>query len=83
MSKQLLLAAAGAALLCASPATGQVRYRPVDGGTEVRWTMQGSMPFPVVGGYFAKLMPGSIGGMFEIGLEKLKKAAEAEPVPAG
>lgn len=62
--------------------TSEMRYERVDGGTKVIWSMDGSMPVPVLGGYFAKIMPASIGPMFDSGLQKLKQRVEAEPPPA-
>ena len=49
-----------------------------EGQTKVTWFMEGDTGTPVIGGYFAKLMPGLIQPMFDRGLEKLKGVAEAE-----
>ena len=66
-----------------SPATSAMTYEKAEGGgTKVTWTMEGdvgTMAPPVVAGYMnAFVMKGSIGGMFEKGLEKLKASAEAK-----
>jgi len=44
--------------------------------TIVTWKMSGSMDIPILGGYFAMLMDGMIGKMFDRGLLRLKSAAE-------
>jgi len=43
---------------------------------KVTWSMSGDMDMPVIGGYFALLMPRMVGGDFEKGLAKLKAQAE-------
>lgn len=48
-----------------------------DHATRVVWEMHGDTKTPVIGGYFARLMPRMIEPMFARGLEKLKVAAEA------
>lgn len=60
------------------PAKSAMNYKPVEGGVEVEWTMEGSMNMPVVGGYFALLADKMIGPMFDDGLAKLKSVAEAK-----
>jgi len=49
-----------------------------ENATRVIWEMYGDTGIPVVGGYFARLMPRMIEPMFARGLEKLKAAAEGE-----
>ena len=49
-----------------------------DGRVRVTWTMSGDTGMPVIGGYFARLMPKMIKPMFARGLEKLKQAAEQQ-----
>lgn len=49
-----------------------------DGTTQATWAMQGDTKTPVIGGYFARLMPLLIGSMFTTGLNNLKRAAESE-----
>lgn len=46
--------------------------------TKVRWTMQGDMNTPIVGGYFAVFMKYSIGSMFQQGLNQLKIIVEQD-----
>lgn len=58
--------------------TSSILYEESDGELLVTWTMTGSVPVPVMGGYLAKMMPGMVGPMFDQGLEKLKAAAERE-----
>ncbi len=58
---------------------GRVTYADHPDGVEVTWSMDGDTGTPVIGGYFAKLMPGMIGPMFEDGMQRLKAAAEAAP----
>lgn len=53
-------------------------HQPVDAGAvRVTWSMNGDAGLPVIGGYFARLMPKMIRPMFQRGLDKLKQAAEA------
>ena len=58
------------------PAKGAIRYERMGDGTKVTWSMSGDMDMPVIGGYFALLMPRMVGGDFEKGLAKLKAQAE-------
>lgn len=64
-----------------APATSEMTYEKVDGGTEVTWAMKGDtadmMP-PVMAGYMNLMMKGSIGDMFDRGLTKLKEKVEAK-----
>jgi len=64
------------------PSTSAMTYKKVDGGTEVTWSMEGdagSMMPPILGGYITKFaMVGSIEGMFDRGLSKLKEKVEAK-----
>lgn len=61
----------------AEQAQAAITLLPTKEGTEVTWTMTGEVPVPVIGGYFAQyLLPGMIAPMFELGLQKLKDAAE-------
>jgi len=61
------------------PAQGAIRYAPVEGGTQVTWSIQGdaaeSTP-PIVAGYMTLAMPMMMRGMFEDGLGKLKQVVE-------
>jgi hypothetical protein len=59
------------------PAKSWMTYAPKSGGVEVTWGMEGTMDVPVIGGYFAMLSNSMIGPMFDNGLAKLKKVAEA------
>ncbi len=54
-----------------------VIYTPGEANTQVLWKMDGTMEIPVLGGYMAMMMDSMVGPMFENGLAKLKKAAEA------
>ena len=45
--------------------------------TNVLWTMKGDMEVPVLGGYMAMFMDSMVGPLFEQGLAKLKRVAEA------
>ena len=54
-------------------------HEPAGDAVRVTWWMTGDTETPVIGGYFAKLMPRMISPMFDRGLEKLKAAAEAAP----
>jgi hypothetical protein len=56
--------------------TGSLQYRPVDGGTEVVWTMTGDNGMNILARYFGFLMPSMIGPMFEEGLTRLKMISE-------
>lgn len=64
------------------PSQGKLTYKPVDGGVEVTWSMDAKMDMACCGGaikygpIMAALMKGSIGDMFQFGLDKLKKKAE-------
>ncbi len=49
-----------------------------DGRVRVVWAMTGDTGMPVIGGYFARLMPKMIRPMFARGMEKLKAAAEQQ-----
>ena len=55
---------------------GSFKYEKAESGTKVTWYMKGSMPMPVLGGYLAKMMDSFTGPKFEIGLNRLKVAAE-------
>lgn len=55
---------------------GTIEYTPVEGGTLVKWTMRGSLPFPVVGAYIAMMMDSMAGKDFERGLAQLGELAE-------
>lgn len=58
------------------PAKGAMRYERMGDGTKVTWSMSGDVDMPVIGGYFALLMPRMIGPDFQKGLEKLKTQVE-------
>ncbi len=55
---------------------GAIRYERIGDGTNVTWSMTGDVDMPVIGGYFALLMPRMVGPAFEKGLAKLKTEAE-------
>jgi len=55
---------------------GSIRYEKVGDSTKVTWSMEGDVGMPLIGGYFALLMPGMIGPQFERGLSKLKTVVE-------
>lgn len=59
------------------PAQSSVAYAPAAGGTEVVWSMSGTLDVPVIGGYMASMSDMMFGGMLESGLAKLKARAEA------
>lgn len=46
--------------------------------TRVKWTLDGDMNMPIIGGYFALFMQYSIGKMFQDGLKQLKAVVEKE-----
>lgn len=56
----------------------ELHYQEHNGRTIVEWSMSGEMNFPVVGSFFAALMDGWIGPLFDDGLQRLKKTAEAK-----
>jgi len=64
----------------AKPHRAVMTAAAVAGGTEVGWSMSGDMDMAVVGPYFALLADRMMGSMFQSGLEKLKRVAEA-PLP--
>lgn len=54
-------------------------YAPAEGeGTKVTWTMTGSVPIPVIGGYLSKMMSNQVGLAFADGLKKLKVLVQEE-----
>lgn len=55
-----------------------ITHTPTANGVRVTWTMSGDTGTPVIGGFFARLMPALIGPMFDQGMQNLKTAAEAE-----
>lgn len=56
--------------------TGSLQYEPQNNGTIVTWTMNGSLPYPVVGSYLALMMDSMIGKDFDRGLARLKNLVE-------
>jgi len=62
--------------------TASIQHRAAGDAVEVIWELHGDTKMPVVGGFFAKLMPGMIEPMFADGLQRLKAAAEAESAEA-
>ena len=46
--------------------------------TRVRWSLDGNMSMPIIGGYFAILMKYSIGKMFQESLTQLKTVVEQD-----
>ena len=46
--------------------------------TRVRWTLEGDMGMPIIGGYIALFMKYSIGKMFQDGLKQLKSTVEQD-----
>ena len=63
----------------AMQASAQIHYAPSDAGTRVTWSMQGSIPDPIFGGYVALLMDDMLGPMFDTGLDDLAAAVAAYP----
>ncbi len=59
-------------------ASGRIRYQPMGQGTLVRWSMEGRVSLPLVGGYMALLMDSLTGPFFEQGLQQLKQLAEQQ-----
>jgi hypothetical protein len=59
------------------PAVGAMNYKPIDGGVQVEWTMEGKMEMALIGPYFALAADSMIGGMFQQGLDKLKTTCES------
>jgi len=59
------------------PSLGALRYEPLPDGTRVTWSMDGESN-GIVGRWFGIFMDGMVGPMFESGLQKLKRAAEAD-----
>ena len=53
-----------------------IAYEPAGPATTVRWIMRGDNSGNPVGAWFALMMVGWVGPMFELGLGKLKAAAE-------
>ena len=54
-----------------------IRYEPAAQGTMVTWLLVGGDDAPaIIGGYFALLMDSMLGPKYELGLKKLKAAAE-------
>ncbi len=51
-------------------------YSKDGSNTLVTWEMKGSMDVPIVGGYFAMMVDGMVGKMFERGLVRLKAVSE-------
>lgn len=51
-------------------------YEEKDGKTLVVWYMKGEMGPIIIGNYFAQLMDTLVGDSFQLGLDKLKEAAE-------
>ena len=60
------------------PSSASMRYIPQDAAqTRVLWTMDGHIDVPVVGSYLALTMDSMVGPAFELGLDNLKREAEA------
>ena len=57
---------------------GSIGYEQIGDATRVTWSMKGNIDTPVIGGYFAMLMPGMIGESFDKGLGKLKAVVEGK-----
>ncbi|GJL78382.1 MAG: hypothetical protein NPINA01_13710 [Nitrospinaceae bacterium] len=53
-----------------------LHYDEKENDTLVTWEMKGDMDIPLFGGYFAVMMDGMAGPMFEKGLSNLKKIVE-------
>jgi len=58
------------------PDRATIRTAADGADTTVTWAIDGAIPVPVIGGWFALLMPGLIGRHFETGLARIKIAAE-------
>jgi hypothetical protein len=56
-----------------------VDYGPGEGNsTKVTWTMSGSVPIPILGGFLAKMMSNQVGVAFDYGLKALKELADPQ-----
>jgi hypothetical protein len=59
-----------------SPSVALMNYKPVDGGVEVAWIIEGELNIPVIGPYMALVFDKLVGPSFERGLDKLKMVCE-------
>ena len=58
------------------PANASFEYSDVDGGVRVKWTMNGKMDMPVVGGYLALFFKTMIANSFEQGMKNIDELVE-------
>ncbi len=59
-----------------SPSVSLMNYKPVVGGVEVAWILEGDLDLPVIGPYMALFFDSLVGPSFERGLDKLKVVCE-------
>lgn len=62
-------------------ATAGLGYAEQEAATEVTWTMSGTVPDPIFGGYLILLFDDMLEPLFDEGLTKLKAAVESRPAP--
>jgi hypothetical protein len=55
-----------------------VDYAAEGSGTKITWTMTGSVPTPIVGGFLAKMMSNQVGIAFDNGLKNLTDLVQTE-----
>ena len=60
---------------------GTWMFETIEGGTKATWTMSSDAGMNIVQRYFGLMMDGMLGGLFEDGLDRLAKIAEATPAP--
>jgi len=58
------------------PCQAKMSYEADGPKTRVVWEMSGETGMPVVGGYFALMMDGMVGPLFEEGLSMLRQSVE-------
>ena len=60
------------------PATSTMIFEQItDQKIKIHWTIEGNVQIPVIGFIFASLMDALMGSAFELGLDNLKREAEA------
>lgn len=57
---------------------GAISYDATDNGTNVTWEMSGDFGMNLIGRYYGLMMDRMVGTMFDDGLKRLKKRAEAD-----
>ncbi|MFH2004905.1 MAG: SRPBCC family protein, partial [Bacteroidota bacterium] len=60
-------------------ATGKFKFEKVEGGTNVKWSMETDLGMNLIAKYFGLFMDKMVGPDFEKGLNKLKTVAESTP----